>query len=68
MVELSPDFTQAHYQLFLLYSRTRQNEQAQTALAEFKRLEELEKEVRREQTRIEKLRRLRYAGDAEVRR
>jgi superkiller protein 3 len=54
---LSPENTQAHYQLFLLYSRTKRNEDANRELAEFQRLQELEKMVRREEAALSKARR-----------
>jgi hypothetical protein len=48
--------TQAHYQLFLAYSRLKQADKAQAELAEFKRLEALEKQVEKERIIDEKLR------------
>ncbi len=51
-----PTLTQAHYQLFLAYSRLKQADKAQTELAEFKRLEALEKQVEKERIIDEKLR------------
>ena len=51
-----PTLTQAHYQLFLAYSRLKQVEKAQVKLAEFKRLEGLEKQVEKERITDEKLR------------
>jgi tetratricopeptide (TPR) repeat protein len=52
----SPSHTSAHYQLFLVYSRLKQAGQAQAELAEFKRLDALEKESTRERSADEKLR------------
>jgi hypothetical protein len=51
-----PTLTQAHYQLFLAYSRLKQADKAQLELAEFKRLEALEKQVEKERIIDEKLR------------
>jgi tetratricopeptide (TPR) repeat protein len=65
VVNLSPDHAQAHYQLFLLYSRTKQSEAAQKELTKFKEMEELDKALQREQTRIEKTRRFRMTGSTE---
>ncbi len=57
VLKLSPDNTQAHYQLFLLYTRSKQAERASAELERFHRLEELEKMVRREESTITKTRR-----------
>ena len=62
VAQLSPDHTQAQYQLFLCYSRIRQPAQAEVALAEFKKLEELEKEMTRDQVNLERARKKRYSG------
>jgi tetratricopeptide (TPR) repeat protein len=51
-----PTLTQAHYQLFLAYSRLKQTEKAKAELAEFKRLEALEKQVEKERILDEQLR------------
>ena len=56
VVNKLPTLTQAHYQLFLAYSRLKQTDKAQTELAEFKRLEGLEKQVEKERILDEKLR------------
>lgn len=56
VVTKSPSHTSAHYQLFLAYSRLKRTEQAKAALAEFKRLDALEKESVKERTMDEKLR------------
>ena len=56
VIEKYPALTQAHYQLFLAYTRLKQPEKAQTELAEFKRLEALEKQVQQERIVDEKLR------------
>ena len=56
--------TQAHYQLFLLYSRTKQSEKAQGELAEFKKLEELDQQAANVQRNLERVRR-REAGEPE---
>jgi Flp pilus assembly protein TadD len=52
----NPTHTSAHYQLFLAYTRLKQTEKAQAELAEFKRLDALEKESTKERTTDEKLR------------
>jgi len=62
---VSPDHTQAQYQLFLCYSRARQPARAQAALSEFKKLEELDKQSRRDQANLEKVRKIRYSGSQE---
>src|SRR5262249_17495989 len=59
-----PTLTQAHYQLFLAYSRLKQNEKAQAQLAEFKRLEALEKQVEKDRIVDEKLRTQQMLGQA----
>src|SRR6266404_3071582 len=59
-----PTLTQAHYQLFLAYSRLKQTEKAQVELAEFKRLEGLEKQVERERIVDEKLRTQQLLGSS----
>jgi tetratricopeptide (TPR) repeat protein len=56
VVNKLPTLTQAHYQLFLAYSRLKQADKAQIELAEFKRLEALEKQVEKERILDEKLR------------
>jgi len=56
VIEKDPAHTQAHYQLFLAYSRLKQPEKAQSQLAEFKRLEALEKQVKQERILDEKIR------------
>jgi DNA-binding SARP family transcriptional activator len=56
VTEKYPAATQAHYQLFLAYTRLKQPEKAQAALAEFKRLEALEKQVQQERVIDERLR------------
>jgi tetratricopeptide (TPR) repeat protein len=56
VLNLAPGHGQAHYQLFLSYSRLKQTDKAQTELAEFKRLEALEKQVRQERNLDERLR------------
>jgi tetratricopeptide (TPR) repeat protein len=56
VIEKNPTHTQAHYQLFLAYSRLKQPEKAQVELAEFKRLEALEKQVKQERNFDERLR------------
>ena len=52
----NPTHTQAHYQLFLAYSRLKQTDKAQVELAEFRRLEALEKQVKQERILDEKIR------------
>ncbi|PYS59959.1 MAG: hypothetical protein DMF76_15085, partial [Acidobacteria bacterium] len=59
-----PTLTQAHYQLFLAYSRLKQTDKAQAELAEFKRLEALEKQVERERILDEKLRTQQLLGQS----
>jgi len=56
VIERNPTHTQAHYQLFLAYSRLKQPDKAQTELEEFKRLEALEKQVKQERILDEKIR------------
>ena len=63
VIERDPGHTQAHYQLFLAYSRLKQPEKAQVELAEFKRLEELEKRVKEERIYDEKLRTQQVLGE-----
>ena len=55
-LELGPDNTQAHYQLFLLYSRNNRPEKAKAELEVFHRLEEMDKMVRREESLLTKAR------------
>lgn len=57
VLRLSPENTQAHYQLFLLYTRSQRSEEANRELAEFQRLQEMEKMVRREEAALSKSRR-----------
>jgi Tfp pilus assembly protein PilF len=57
-----PTLTQAHYQLYLAYSRLKQVEKAQVKLAEFRRLEGLEKQVEKERITDEKLRTQQLVG------
>jgi tetratricopeptide (TPR) repeat protein len=59
---VSPDHTQAQYQLFLCYSRARQPALAQAALSQFKKLEELDKEIRRDQVNLERAQKARYGS------
>jgi rhomboid protease GluP len=56
VVAKNPAQTQAHYQLFLTYSRLKQTEKAQAELLEFKRLESLEKQATQDRILDEKLR------------
>ena len=56
VIAKNPTHTQAHYQLFLAYSRLKQTDKAQAQLAEFKRLEALEKQVKQERILDERLR------------
>jgi tetratricopeptide (TPR) repeat protein len=56
VIQLAPTHAQAHYQLFLTFSRLKQTDQAQIELAEFKRLEALEKQVKQERNLDERLR------------
>ncbi|MGB9180552.1 MAG: tetratricopeptide repeat protein, partial [Pyrinomonadaceae bacterium] len=62
VVEKFPTLTQAHYQLFLAYTRLKQTDKAQVELAEFKRLEALEKHAQQERIYDEKLRTQRVLG------
>ena len=56
VIEKNPTHTQAHYQLFLVYSRLKQTDRAQVELAMFKKLEALEKQVQQERMFDERLR------------
>lgn len=56
VISMAPANAQAHYQMFLAYSRLKQTDKAQTELAEFKRLEALEKQVKQERNLDERLR------------
>jgi len=56
VLRLSPENSQAHYQLFLLYNRTQRSEEAKQELAEFQRLQEMDKMVRREEAALSKMR------------
>ncbi|HEU4389504.1 MAG TPA: hypothetical protein VFV34_16995, partial [Blastocatellia bacterium] len=56
VIEAQPAHTQAFYQLFLAYSRLKQAENAQFALAEFKRLEALDKQSEQERIMDDRLR------------
>lgn len=56
VVSKSPSHVAARYQLFLAYTRLKRTDEAQAALAEFKRLDALEKESVKERTMDEKLR------------
>ena len=62
VLALNPTHTQAHYQLFLAYSRLKNMERAQAALNEFKRLEALEKQAKQERMFDEKLRTQQLSG------
>ncbi len=64
MIERNPTHTQAHYQLFLAYSRLKQTDTAATELAEFKRLQALEKQTTQERMLDEKLRVQRMLGQS----
>ena len=48
--------TQAHYQLFLAYSRLKELDKAQVELSEFKRLQTMDKQAKEERMQDEKLR------------
>jgi len=56
VISLAPTHGQAHYQLFLTYSRLKETDKAQAELTEFKRLEALEKQVKQERNLDERLR------------
>jgi len=56
VIERQPAHTQAFYQLFLAYTRLKQTDKAQTMLAEFKRLEALDKQSQQERIMDDKLR------------
>ena len=56
VVSAYPAYTQAYYQLFLAYGRLKQADKAQAALAEFKRLDALEKQTTQERILDDKLR------------
>ncbi|MGH9970352.1 MAG: tetratricopeptide repeat protein [Pyrinomonadaceae bacterium] len=64
LIDIYPAHTQAHYQLFLAYSRLKQTEKAQIELAEFKRLEALEKQVKQERIQDDKLRTQQMLGQS----
>ena len=64
IIDIYPAHTQAHYQLFLAYSRLKQTEKAQIELAEFKRLEALERQVKQERIQDEKLRTQQMLGQS----
>jgi tetratricopeptide (TPR) repeat protein len=66
VLDFSPDHTRAHYQLFLLYSRSKQNDKAQEQLAEFHRLQDMEKMVLRAESQLSKIRRVRTPNDTDV--
>ncbi|HNQ14318.1 MAG TPA: tetratricopeptide repeat protein [Pyrinomonadaceae bacterium] len=55
---------QVHYQLFLAYSRLKLTDKANTALAEFKRLDALEKQATQERIMDEKLRAQKLLGQS----
>ena len=61
---LSPDYTQVHYQLYLAYTRTKQPQLAEKALAEFKSLEELDKRTREIGQRLAQIRQPQAGGRA----
>ena len=65
VIQRNPTHTQAHYQLFLVFSRMKQPEKAQSELAEFKRLETLEKQVKQERILDEKLRAQQMIGQGQ---
>ena len=56
LIAVSPAYTQAYYQLFLSYTRLKQPEKAQTALATFKRLDALERQTKQERILDDKVR------------
>ena len=62
VVTRHPAYTQAYYQLFLAYTRLKQTDKAQRALAEFKRLEALDKQSEQERIADDKLRTQRMLG------
>ncbi len=64
VIEKQPSHTQAHYQLFLAFSRLKQTDKAQAELVEFKRLEALEKRVKEERMLDEKLRTQQMLGQS----
>jgi len=64
LINIYPAHTQAHYQLFLAYSRLKQTGEAQIELAEFKRLEALEKQVKEERIQDDKLRTQQMLGQS----
>ncbi len=61
-LEKQPGLTEAHYQLFLAYTRLKQTDNAQKELAEFKRLEALRKQADQERMLDDKLRTQRMLG------
>jgi predicted Zn-dependent protease len=64
VVAEDPAHTQAFYQLFLSYTRLKEKEKADAALAEFKRLEALEKQVTQERIMDERLRTQQILGSS----
>lgn len=64
VIGLSPGHTQAHYQLFLAYTRLKQPEKAQNELAAFKRLDALEKQTNQERMMDDKLRTQQMLGQS----
>ena len=64
VIEKHPAYTQAYYQLFLAHTRLKQAEKAQAALAEFKRLEALEKQTTQERMADDKMRTQQMLGQS----
>ena len=60
VMQLRPDHVKAEYELYMIYARTKQSALAQTALAKWKELEVLDREVRRELANLEHAREARY--------
>jgi tetratricopeptide (TPR) repeat protein len=65
VIHLAPTHAQAHYQLFLTYSRLKHTDKAQAELAEFKRLEALEKQVKQERNLDDRLRTQQMLGQTQ---
>lgn len=59
-MQFRPEHVEAEYELYMIYGRIKQSAPAQTALAKWKELEVLDREVRRELANLEHAREARY--------
>lgn len=59
---LRPDHVQAQYELYLVLSRTRRDTSADAALAKWKQLEALDRQVRSEEVNLDRARQARWGG------